>query len=107
MDFIIRSVEDILRDDFGASLSGAGVNVLDPFTGTGTFITRLIESGYVRPEDLPRKYESELYATEIVPLAYSIATENIEMAYHHTMWGGVHTIPRNNTRRLVRIARAA
>ena len=91
VDFIIRSVEDILRDDFGASLSGAGVNVLDPFTGAGTFITRLIESGYVRPEDLPRKYAGELYATEIVPLAYSIAAENIEMAYHHTMGGGGDT----------------
>ena len=87
-DFIIRSVEDILSEDFDSSLTDAGVNVLDPFTGTGTFITRLIETGHVRQEDLPRKYAGELHAAEIVPLAYSIASVNIEMAYHHVMGGG-------------------
>ena len=90
-DFIIRSVEDILSEDFGESLTNAGVNVLDPFTGTGTFITRLIETGHVRQEDLPRKYAGELHAAEIVPLAYSIASVNIEMAYHQTIGGGGDT----------------
>ena len=84
VDFIIRSVEDILREDFGKSLGSAGVNVLDPFVGTGTFISRLVDSGYVRPEDLPRKYASELHATEINLLAYYIASVNIEMTFHNT-----------------------
>lgn len=82
VDFIIRSVEDILRQDFGASLSDRGVNVLDPFVGTGTFITRLLASGLVKPEDLVRKYAQELHANDITLLAYYIATVNIEMTFH-------------------------
>ena len=56
VDFIIRSVDQLLRTEFGASLSDEGVHILDPFTGTGTFITRLLQSGLIRPEDLLRKY---------------------------------------------------
>ncbi len=52
------------------------------FTGTGTFITRLMQSGLVRPEDLARKYASELHANEIMLLAYYIAAVNIETTYH-------------------------
>ena len=82
VDFIIRSVEDILNDDFGASLSDEGVNVLDPFVGTGTFISRLLSSGLIRPEDIVRKYTQELHANDIMLLAYYIATVNIEMTFH-------------------------
>ncbi|MFM7700906.1 MAG: DNA methyltransferase, partial [Bacteroidota bacterium] len=62
--------------------SQEGSLVLDPFTGTGTFITRLIQSGLIRPKDLARKYANELHANEIVLLAYYIAAVNIENAYH-------------------------
>jgi predicted helicase len=82
VDFIIRSVEHLLNTEFGASISDEGVHVLDPFTGTGTFVVRLLESGLVRPEDLARKYASELHANEILLLAYYIAAINIEATYH-------------------------
>ncbi|MBN1173819.1 MAG: DEAD/DEAH box helicase [Micromonosporaceae bacterium] len=82
VDFIIRSVDEILREEFAASLSDEGVHVLDPFTGTGTFIVRVLESGRIRPDDLGRKYASELHANEILLLAYYIAAINIEATYH-------------------------
>lgn len=82
VDYIIRSVEDILQEDFGVSISDAGVHLIDPFVGTGTFITRLLQSGLIKPEDLSRKYENELHANEIVLLAYYIAAINLEAAYH-------------------------
>ena len=81
VDFIIRSVQTLLRREFNASLSDEGVHVLDPFTGTGTFITRLIQSGFMNKDDLVRKYASNLHANEIMLLAYYIAAVNIEMAY--------------------------
>lgn len=92
VDFIVRSVEDILRQEFGRSISDEGVHVLDPFTGTGTFMTRLLQSGLIRPEDLPRKYAQELHANEIVLLAYYIAAINIEQAYHYAL-GTEHYVP--------------
>src|SRR5699024_11461887 len=64
------------------TLSGRGVHVIDPFTGTGTFVVRLLQSGLIRPEDLLRKYTEELHANEIVLLAYYIAAVNIEAAFH-------------------------
>lgn len=82
VDYVLQSVEDILQQDFGASLSDEGVHVMDPFVGTGTFITRLIRNGLIRPEDLERKYRKELHAHEMVLLAYYIAAINIEAAYH-------------------------
>lgn len=82
VDFIIRSIEHILQTEFGRGLSDENVHVLDPFTGTGTFVTRLIQSGLIKPQDLERKYKHELHANEIVLLAYYIAAVNIENAYH-------------------------
>ncbi len=82
VDFIIRSVEDILRREFSLSLSDQGVHVLDPFTGTGTFIARLLQSGIIRPEDFDRKYAQEIHCNEIVLLAYYIADVNIETVYN-------------------------
>jgi predicted helicase len=82
VDFINRSVDDLLRRHFnGTTISDQGVHVLDPFTGTGTFIARLIQSGLIRPEDLARKYATELHANEIMLLAYYIGAINIETAY--------------------------
>jgi predicted helicase len=82
VDFIIRSADALLRKEFGRSLSDENIHILDPFTGTGTFITRLLQSGLIRPEDLTRKYTQELHANEIVLLAYYIAAINIENAFH-------------------------
>ena len=84
VDFINRSVADVLQAAFGRSLSDTGVHVLDPFTGTGTFLVRMVESGLITPAALPRKYAAELHANEIVLLAYYIASINIENAYHAT-----------------------
>lgn len=82
VDFIIRSVNDILKSDFGCTLSDENVNILDPFVGTGTFITRLLQSGLIKPEDLERKYRQEIFCNEIVLLAYYIADVNIESVFH-------------------------
>ncbi|MEH2869558.1 DEAD/DEAH box helicase [Segatella copri] len=85
VDFIIRSVNDILKSDFGCTLSDENVNILDPFVGTGTFITRLLQSGLIKSEDLERKYRQEIFCNEIVLLAYHIADVNIESVFHELM----------------------
>lgn len=82
VDFILRSVDDVLYKNFGRRLTDKNVHVLDPFTGTGTFITRLIQSDLIKPQDRLRKYRRELHANEIVLLAYYIAAVNIENAFH-------------------------
>lgn len=82
VDFIIRAVDDALKEHFGARLSDEGVHVLDPFTGTGTFIVRLLQSGLIDPADLLRKFTSELHANEILLMAYYIAAINIEATFH-------------------------
>ncbi|MET8511952.1 type ISP restriction/modification enzyme [Streptomyces sp. NPDC005077] len=87
VDFIIRSTEQALSKHFGKSLSDAGVQIIDPFVGTGTFPVRLLQSGCIKPEDLLRKYTSELHANEIVLLAYYIAAVNIEAAFHDLVGG--------------------
>jgi predicted helicase len=82
VDFIIHSVNDVLKKEFDRSLGEENIHILDPFTGTGTFITRLLQSGLIAKNDLKRKYKSELHANEIVLLAYYIAAVNIENTYH-------------------------
>jgi predicted helicase len=82
VDFIIHSVADILQKEFGRDISDENIHLLDPFTGTGTFITRLLQSGLINSRDLARKYTSEIHCNEIVLLAYYIAAVNIENAYH-------------------------
>jgi len=85
VDFIIHSVNDVLKKEFGRSISDENIHLLDPFTGTGTFITRLLQSGLINKKDLQRKYQQEIHANEIVLLAYYIAAVNIENAYHDAM----------------------
>lgn len=82
VDFIVHSVDDVLRNEFNRSLTDENVHILDPFTGTGTFVTRLLQNGLIKLEDLRRKYSGEVHANEIVLLAYYIAAINIENAYH-------------------------
>ena len=85
VDFIIHSVEDILQQEFNTSLTEENVHILDPFVGTGTFITRLLQSGLIKKEDMLRKYKNEIHCNEIVLLAYYIADVNIEAVYHDIM----------------------
>ncbi len=82
VDFIVKSVAWILKQEFGRDISDENVHVLDPFTGTGTFITRLLQSGVISKEALARKYNKEIHANEIVLLAYYIASINIENVFH-------------------------
>ncbi|GHA63881.1 DNA damage-inducible protein [Formosimonas limnophila] len=82
VDFIIHSVNDILKSEFNQTLGSDNVHIIDPFTGTGTFITRLLQSGLIAPEQLAHKYKHEIHANELVLLAYYIAAINIESVYH-------------------------
>ena len=81
VDFILRSADQVLQKEFGQSLTDEGVHILDGFTGTGTFMVRLLELGFIKPHDLARKYAEELHANEILLLAYYIAAVNIETTY--------------------------
>jgi len=81
VDFILRSADEVMRAEFGRGLTDEGVHILDGFTGTGTFIVRLLQSGLISPHDLARKYAEELHANEILLLAYYIACVNIETTY--------------------------
>lgn len=93
VDFILESVEFALTEHFHTHLTEPGVQILDPFTGTGTFIVRLLQLGLIRPEDLVRKYRQELHANEIVLLAYYIAAINIESAFHGREGGEYEPFP--------------
>lgn len=88
VDFIVRSVDVVLRRHFGKTIASENVHILDPFTGTGTFITRtlnylkfLMDKGEISYADLVRKYTQELHANEIVLLSYYIAAINIEAVF--------------------------
>ena len=88
VDFIIKSVDVVLRKHFGKTLASENVHILDPFTGTGTFITRtlhylksLMDSSEITFDDILRKYTQELHANEIVLLSYYIAAINIEAVF--------------------------
>jgi predicted helicase len=85
VDFILRSADVVLRQEFGQGLTDEGVHILDPFTGTGTFMVRLLQLGLIEPHDLARKYAEELHANEILLLAYYIAAVNIETTYYDVM----------------------
>ncbi|WP_375644434.1 DEAD/DEAH box helicase [Bartonella sp. MR100HLJHH] len=87
VDFILHSVNDVLEQEFGQTLGSSGVHIMDPFTGTGTFITRLLQSGLIKPEEMKHKFCHEIHANEIVLLAYYIAAINIETTYHGLMGG--------------------
>ncbi|WP_353571506.1 type ISP restriction/modification enzyme [Candidatus Albibeggiatoa sp. nov. BB20] len=87
VDFIIQSVDVALKQEFNQGLTDKDVHILDPFTGTGTFMVQLIQSGLIKPSDLARKFKHELHANELVLLAYYIAAVNIEAAYHGAIGG--------------------
>jgi predicted helicase len=91
VDFIVHSVNDVLQKEFNRSLGDDNVHILDPFTGTGTFITRLLQSGVIDKKKLAHKFRHEIHANEIVLLAYYIAAVNIENAYHDAIGGTDYT----------------
>ncbi|MCC6149904.1 MAG: N-6 DNA methylase [Planctomycetes bacterium] len=79
VDFMCASVDEVLQKEFGATLGGKDVNILDPCTGTGNFIVNLIRR--IPRADLERVYKHQLFANEILLLPYYIAALNIEHAY--------------------------
>ena len=98
VDFILRSADAVARAEFGRGLSDPGVNILDPFTGTGTFVNRLLTQPgrdgepLIRDEDLDRKFHGsaggfaaraapEIHVNEVVLLAYYLAALKIEEGY--------------------------
>ena len=81
VDYILRSADSALRAGFGRTLSDEGVSILEPFVGTGTFITRLLQLRLIRPQDLERKFKREIFANEMVLLSYYIAAINIETTF--------------------------
>ena len=86
IDFIINSTQHILKTEFGAEFNDRSVKVLEPFAGTGTFLVRLLESGYITT-NFYEKYKHDLYANELILLAYYIATVNIETTYSSLRYG--------------------
>lgn len=96
VDFIIHSIENVLNDEFGSSLADENVHIIDPFTGTGTFVTRLLQSGIIPNDKLAHKYKYEIHANEIVLLAYYIACINIETVYHSVMLGDMTDNAKSN-----------
>ncbi len=81
VDFMVSSVDALLRTEFGRKegLATPGVHVLDPFVGTGNFIVNLMDK--LPPTALPHKYATELHCNEVLLLPYYIASMNIEHAY--------------------------
>jgi predicted helicase len=82
VDFIIHSTQWALKKSFKQELMDSNVHILDPFTGTGTFIVRLLQSGLIPTEKLAQKFSKELHANELVLLAYYVAAINIEETFH-------------------------
>ena len=79
VDFIIRGTDHLLQKHFGRSLADDNVQILDPATGTGTFVTSLID--YLPADRLEYKYLNEIHANEVAILPYYIANLNIEYSY--------------------------
>ena len=80
VNFMVASVEQVLKDEFGKSLADKDVHILDPFTGTGNFIVNLMR--HIPKSALPHKFAHELHCNEIMLLPYYVASMNIEHAYY-------------------------
>ena len=85
VDFMVRSVEEILGAEFNRSLSDSGVHIIDPFVGTGNFIVRTMRE--IRLTALEDKYRSELHCNEVMLLPYYIASMNIEHEFYEATGG--------------------
>ena len=97
IDFILNSVEHLLKKEFNESLNDRDLNILEPFSGSGAFITRLLQSGIIKSDNLAHKFENDIYANEMLLLAHYISQVNIEETFSHitgrdqTFSGGVLT----------------
>jgi predicted helicase len=80
VNFMVRSVEDILQKEFGKSLSSPDVHILDPFVGTGNFIVHIMQA--IKKTALAQKYHNELHCNEVMLLPYYIASMNIEHEFY-------------------------
>ncbi len=83
VDFMVRSVEEILKTEFNRSVSDAGVHIIDPFVGTGNFIVRTMRE--IRKTVLSQKYTTELHCNEVMLLPYYIASMNIEHEFYEAI----------------------
>ena len=86
VDFILHSTDQVLRHEFERTISDPGVHVLDPFTGTGIFLVRLLQSGLIQDIDLMRKYREELHANEIVPARLLHRGDSHRRSLPWTLW---------------------
>src|SRR5205823_10545623 len=80
VNFMVASVEHILKTEFKTSLADKNVHILDPFTGTGNFIVNIIR--HVPKAALPHKFANELHCNEVMLMPYYVASMNIEHAYY-------------------------
>ena len=89
VDFIIHSINHVLKTSFNTSFAdpNTSIKVLDPFTGAGTFIARLLEAGIIPHDKLYENYKHNIYANELILLAYYVASVNIEATYQSLMRG--------------------
>jgi predicted helicase len=86
VDFILHSVEAVLKREFGKSLSDQDVMIVDPFAGTGTFMTRLIQKGFLG-DSLKEKFDGGIRSNELRLLPYYLNFINLEQAYKEAAGG--------------------
>ncbi len=79
IQFMLQSTDVLLEKHFNKTLADKNVHIIDPATGTGTFVTDLLN--YIPLQDLEHKYKNEIHANEIAILPYYIANLNIEYVY--------------------------
>ncbi|WQX42732.1 DEAD/DEAH box helicase [Helicobacter pylori] len=82
VDFILRATNGILKKHFNTDFNDQSITIFDPFTGTGSFIARLLskENALISDEALKEKFQKNLFAFDIVLLSYYIALINITQA---------------------------
>ena len=80
VDFMVKATDNLLQEHFKKGLRDEQVNILDPCTGTGTFITSILN--YIPSQYLDHKYDNEIFANELSILSYYIAALNIEYTYY-------------------------
>lgn len=81
VNFILNSVQYVLKKEFNTSFNNRCVKVLEPFAGTGIFISQLLESGTISNDNIYAKFKNDIYANEIMLPAYYVAMANIEASY--------------------------
>jgi predicted helicase len=81
--FMVQSTDYLLQKHFNKGMADKNVHILDPATGTGTFITDIID--YIPSQYLEHKYKNEIFANEVAILPYYVANLNIEYTYKQKM----------------------